>query len=481
MLGETPLHAGPRSVFDYLSEKDRERLKSITAATSAGISLAAVQVSIPRTEPHIADAALRGFQPFTSDPGKQDRYTTYLQSQADPDGSVPPLKPLNNQRLDEFQKEVEDYAKAAMIFKPVSGAMAGRFQTAAHVERGPIIHEGLHQPTSEELEETETRRKKEEEEKLSPQAHAAKLGMYGPMTREVKLWQPARLLCKRFGLKEPDLPQDDSYAGSTSGKGPSFTTSEVEESFRQAAGLNAQTGSAHLQNQEPSELGGGPRNLANAGLGEDETQGRDTLTYQRPTMDVFKAIFASDDEESDEEKDDDVDEPDVSASKKAVTNGTLEPSHSVLDDKPVDLMTFKPTFIPRKGKAKKPNDEDRSQEKKERKDKKDKKKKDKKGPLVSFDVDEDGAEEPLFRVVPKERPKKKKRRNKDKRDDDDDEGMWVEKPAPEILRNLPLAPTTAEPTQVALQTANTMVSNDSNPGDTDTGIRRGRKRAVDFL
>jgi G patch domain-containing protein 1 len=46
----------------------------------------------------------------------------------------------------------------------------------------------------------------------------------------------------------------------------------------------------------------GPARLANIGLGEDENQGRDTLTYERPTMDVFKAIFASDDEDSDDDE-----------------------------------------------------------------------------------------------------------------------------------------------------------------------------------
>ena len=50
-----------------------------------------------------------------------------------------------------------------------------------------------------------------------------------------------------------------------------------------------------------AESGDVPRSLDNVGLGEDESQGRDTLTYVRPSMDIFKAIFANDDESDDEE------------------------------------------------------------------------------------------------------------------------------------------------------------------------------------
>ncbi|KAG1863539.1 hypothetical protein DFJ58DRAFT_773560 [Suillus subalutaceus] len=49
-------------------------------------------------------------------------------------------------------------------------------------------------------------------------------------------------------------------------------------------------------------------------MGEDDGRGDDVLTYERPGMDIFRAIFTSDDEKSDEEKDymdndDEVDEP----------------------------------------------------------------------------------------------------------------------------------------------------------------------------
>jgi G patch domain-containing protein 1 len=49
------------------------------------------------------------------------------------------------------------------------------------------------------VEEKEAEKKEED-----PKVHAARLGMYGPITREVRPWQPERLLCERFGVKDPD-------------------------------------------------------------------------------------------------------------------------------------------------------------------------------------------------------------------------------------------------------------------------------------
>jgi len=464
LLGEIPLNTGPRSIFDYISVKDRERLKTIAAVTASGLPVPA-PLSVPQIGHHMAEAALKGFQPFASDPQKQERYTIYLRSQISADD--PLLQALPNQRPDEFEKEVKDYAKAATIFKPVSGAMAGRFQSATHIDQGPKIHEGLHQPTTAELEASEERRKNHEEEKLSPQEHAAKLGMYGPMTREVKPWQPARLLCKRFGLKEPELSQQDVDMSSSSTKNLSFTTSEAEEAFRQVVGSTEASSSTQPQVQSSSS---GPQNLANIGLGEDENQGRDTLTYQRPAMDIFKAIFASDDEDSDIEKVD-TEECKIPVEKLDVPVDRVAPpvSHSLLDNGPVDLSNFKPTFKLRTGKAKKENDESRSKSKKS----KEKKKKDKKGPIVSFDVEAGADEGPLPDVL-KEAPKR--RRKDHKRHDDDDDGMWVEKSSPEIVNP-------SRSVVAVSQAPSTLGLTDESLNEIDVTVnaRKGRKRAIDFL
>ncbi|CAA7269265.1 unnamed protein product [Cyclocybe aegerita] len=434
MLGETPLPSGPRSIFDYMSQKDKERIQRIasnlgtgTDSTSSGQgpgpSVPHPSVSIAKLEPHVAQAALRGFQPFAADPAKQARYTAYLHSQADSDGFAP-IKPVEGQSTDDFNKELEHYAKAASLFKPMSGAMAGRFTSAAVVEFGPKVQEGLYTPSQEELAAKEAQRKKEEEEKVTPKAHAAKMGMYGPMTRETKPWQPVKLLCKRFGVKDPDItpeiPTEAEVASFGSQPGPSFSHGQAETGASTSTGRDVTV---------PVQTRNSPRDLANIGLGDDETQGQDTLTYQRPSMDIFKAIFASDDEDSDDEE----------------TEKNAEDEHAA--------DTFKPTFIPREGKSKKSKDEDRSKEKKE------KKKKGKKGVLVSFEVEEEGGDGVELKQ-PKDRPKKK-RKGKEGGSDGKDQGMWTDKPPPDV------------PTVVPSSPASTDVVTDAPS--------RGRKRAIDFM
>ena len=449
ILGETPLPSAPTSIFEYMSEKDRERIKRIasglTSLSDQSIPIPA-SAAVTKIEPHVAQAALRGYQPFTTDPAKQDRYTAYLQSHAHTDESVPDLKPLPGQKTDEFTKELEDYAKAASLFKPISGAMAGRFTSAAVVDFGPKAHEGLHTPSHEQIAAKEAQRLKEEEAKISPKAHAAKTGMFGPLTRETQPWQPASRLCKRFGVKVPEMPPDMPSEASSSKTGLSFTQS-------------GQTGSASASVEKdhtvPVQKSDGPRDLANIGLGEDETQGQDTLTYERPSMDIFKAIFASDDEDSDDEPekgpqpDEQPDFPSLSTNRSSLVG-------LVTDDTPVDLSTFKPTFIPREGKSTKSKDKEKSKEKKDRK----KEKKEKKGVLVSFAMDDDSTE-PAQRKQSKDRPKKKRKEIKAD-ESHDDVGMWVDKPPPEV------------PSVIST------VGNASTTTDASSALK-GRKRAIDFM
>lgn len=427
-----------------MSSKDRERLKNIAAGKTAAPLPAAI--SVPRTEPHIAQAALKGFRPFDTDPTKQARYTAYLQSQASQNGSVPDIKPSPDQSVEDFNKELDDYAKSALIFKPMTGAMAGRFTSAAVIDHGPTIHEGLHTPSAQELADKEEERRKEAEEKITPMQHAARIGMFGNLTRETKLWQPNRLLCKRFGVKDPNPPPDEPVDVKSAPNAIPVTSEEQQEDLIARATASFDT--------TPSQSKNRPRDLDNIGLGEDEYQGRDILTYERPAMDVFKAIFASDAEDSDDEiekgKDSDEEENvDVSVAAPAPTNDPTQIANSTvartMDNTNVNLTTFKPTFIPRDGTGKKSE----ATEKKDRK-----KKKSKKGVLVSFELEEgDGQEAP-------QQPKKKKR---EKKRDDNDDAMWVEKPVSNAVKSLDVA---------------SITPNAVDPGG---DVPRGRKRAIDFM
>ncbi|KAI0305795.1 hypothetical protein B0F90DRAFT_1872703 [Multifurca ochricompacta] len=520
ILGETPLPS-TRSVFDYLSKEDRERIEHAAAglppptsdSTPTPAEARPAPSSIPYIAPHIASAALKGFMPFTNDPPKQARYVAFLRSQSTPDH--PELLPpqLSDQSSNAYHKELSDYAKSAAIFKPVSGAMASRFTTAAAVESDPKVKEGLHQPvhepepTPQPLQEEREREKelqRREDEPQSSKAHAARTGMFGALTREVVPWQPSRLLCKRFGVKDPnpDITTDAPMPGA------SKNDSRIAEEALAEANLQTTAGSA-----DPGPSSTGRRtahDLENIGLGEDDSQGRDTLTYVRPSMDIFKAIFASDDEDSDDG------EPEGGGSREPsmenVDAGAV-PAHLRMDDavgtsltyeprsadaergQPsgnsgtgvvVDVTTFKPVFVPRGG--------ERQMQKAAAKDQKEgrrgKEKKKIVKAIVSFEDDEGAGlvispqtgneDKNKNKDKDKDKEKTRKKRKRRKEGDVEDVEMWVEKVPPQVVTSFADAPPpTVEPIQFEGPIPPPPTS--STQGQVIEGPARGRKRAIDFL
>jgi G patch domain-containing protein 1 len=458
--------------------------------------------------------------PFTNDPAKQARYVAYLRSQSTPEYPelVPPKLP--DQTTETYCKELSDYSKSAAIFKPVSGAMANRFTTAAVVELGSNAVEGLHQPTHtqepvpaprQEEKEREMAAQRPDEEAQSSKAHAARTGMYGALTREIVPWQPSRLLCKRFGVKDPnsDITTDTPMPGVPSTGG---NTWKAEEALA-AADLQTATGST---NADPSSSTVGrqtARDLENIGLGEDETQGRDTLTYVRPSRDIFKAIFASDDEDSDEEAEEGGGGQEKGTSDAGLSTLPQQPEEKPIVDadadaravplhlrvrdgveqdvkyeprsapaaksEAVDMVTFKPVFVPRaERETQKLNDK-----------KKDGKGRDKKRAkvIVSFDdaddADGQGGGGALV-IAPqqagkgKDKARKKKKRRKEEKEGEnieEDAEMWVEKAPPQVVASVASALSPPPPAEGKPQTEAPV------PPRTAEGPPRGRKRAIDFL
>jgi G patch domain-containing protein 1 len=496
MLGETPLPAAKRSVFDYLSQKDRKRLQRAAQGLKTGADSELVSAPPPPPErPHIpvtpaatARAALQGFQPYVNEPSKHARYHIYLRSQTDP--SAPVLGPLAGQSVSDFNKEAADYASSAAVFKPMSAAMAGRFTSAAIVEYKPTAVEGLHTPNfDEELE--ESKEEKEEikpEKEEDPRASAVRLGMYGPMTRETSRWAPARLLCKRFGIKDPHPgPEEDEAAPSKNS-----TASSTDTAVPSLASADKDAAP-----EEPLRIGGGEgwdappkgqRDLGNIGLGEDEWQAQDVLTYERPSMDVFKAIFASDDEDSADEGVNDDEQPAQVAAQRSVADGepataliqpeekkalvhlaaevptaaayTLATNQAAGSVEKLDLATFRPTFVPR---------EKKSNHDSEEKPGKTKKRKEKERNTLSFGDEDDGDSglgAPQAKLK-KKREKEKKHGKEKKRKREDEDDVWVEKEVSEAVRSM------------EHHTSTTGISADAHGQDGQA--RRSRQRAADFM
>ena len=279
---------------------------------------------------------------------------------------------------------------------------------------------------------------------LTPRQQAAANGMYGKMTREVREFYPVKLLCKRFGVADPH-PEGEPTKTDTGGSNSGLENLPLPKN--DASWESQFIHKPGTDQPAQSEAGAGeerrPRTLAEVGMAEDVNQGRDTLTYTKPSIDIFKAIFASDGEDDEDDENDEPDmKPDVPAP--LAVSATSDPFPvpkpkpiEVVDEGTVDLVTFKPVFAVRKERDGERHSSDLEKEER-RREKREKKRR--KG-VLSFDVDQDGEQD-----VEREERKRKKRdlengsrgtmeeRNGEgykARGDEVEEGVdeWVEKPA----------------------------------------------------
>lgn len=354
LLGESRIPGPPPSISNFLSAKARERLAttaSVQLPATSGQATGVEQVSVPRIDPTTARRALSSFAPFSSNTEKQERYQLFLKGQLDSKSQTVQQWPIPpHMTAEECSNELREFAKSAAIFQPMSSAIADRFTSAsaavlAHEANATTSSPGLRNAGPGAAIPPETAHTSAEHvedpaaEELSIAQKAAKMNNFGHLTRQVETWVPARLLCKRFGLPEPRLvrTQDDeaqpNRAHSSNnmerdpddqyGNDPFYGSTRVskgraagvrvdqhwERSKEQLKALAASLtplsrvrSSGISDNVERHE---GSRSdtaeiVGEVGLGDDERQGRDTLTYVKPSIDVFKAIFASD-EDSDVE------------------------------------------------------------------------------------------------------------------------------------------------------------------------------------
>ena len=307
-----------------MSEKDKERLASVAAAAQVAapppmimeepteepdIRAPAEEVLIPPLSPRTASAALKGFVPYGDDHAKQDRYRSYLTSQTLHTSQPQPL--LLEGSFDAINKELEDFALSARIFKPMSLAMSSRFTSGSTSLAASDLKQakpGLHLYDAEKAKAESAKPKVAEVEvqkPLTPREQAAANGMYGTMTRAVKEFYPVKLLCKRFGVADPH-PEGEpakiirSDAGATNDlesrplpkNDASWENQFIHQETTQAPAITSTEGEERR-----------PRTIGEVGMADDVNQGRDTLSYTKPSIDIFKAIFASDDEDEDDDQD----------------------------------------------------------------------------------------------------------------------------------------------------------------------------------
>lgn len=301
-LGESQFPG--KSVFDFMSASARDRIAAVTGKTNLPPAKGEVPTTgdktsqqkaptilerLPQLAKETAVAALsrthgsRG--PYADDEAKQARFRRYLEYAAG-FGVDFPLRP-GGMAEEDFARELGEFHSCAQLFKPMAGFMATRFTTASATTPnagGGTDGPGPNAPTNTRA--TSQPRDAAEE--------AAKMGMFGQMTRSVQDFYPTRLLCKRFNVRPPEHVQQEPTTDETPVNRPLLL--DAWQDKWQGSGNDPEVvsiGPSRVGINEQARSGEEAREAA--GL---QVEVPDATKNQRPSEDVFRAIFG---DSSDEE------------------------------------------------------------------------------------------------------------------------------------------------------------------------------------
>ncbi|KAI9670626.1 MAG: hypothetical protein M1831_005846 [Alyxoria varia] len=301
ILGESQLPG--KSVFDYVSQASRDRLASATGKSNLPSGLGEQlpgfssqskrnpSAELPYVEKEIAVAALGrgvgGWMPYADDQAKRDRYTAFLEYHGGM-RSHRPQRPTGTQQ-DQWLQELKEFAHAAEVFKPMTGSMASRFTSSSSTMKPP------NEARTEQTELPSASASKAEDSAET----AAKLGMFGLMTRSVKQFYPSHLLCKRFNVKQPSHAQDSEKTGTHEAGQPSKQRTAAEaasERPMQELSIEDNPDTTPLvRSQQDLSQQDKPINTLDVAVDSSKNE---ALEAERAGDAVFKAIFGSDDDDS---------------------------------------------------------------------------------------------------------------------------------------------------------------------------------------
>ncbi|NXB34529.1 GPTC1 protein, partial [Eulacestoma nigropectus] len=371
-LGETELKGPASSILEYLSEKDRERLKEMKQASEQQMKAKIVsqqspnskfQPASPEDAAHkwrmllggqLANAGSSDFKPFAKNPEKQKRYENFVKSLKK--GEKDTLERFLDPNMTEWERgrEQEEFFRAAMFYRSSNSTLSSRFTRGRYED---------------DVDKVEVPR--DQENDIDDKETAVKMKMFGKLTRDKFEWHPDKLLCKRFNVRDPypdssvvGLPKvkRDKYSVFNFLTVPEPTTSVTQatnEKIQESNSLNKPKkpsrwdvsdkekekkdsisefislarSKADIQQQSPvpatEECGTGtsetlPTLVANEDKNQEEESGR-------PPMDLFKAIFVSSSDEkssSSEEESDEEQQPATSERESETTKQVDVPDSS---------------------------------------------------------------------------------------------------------------------------------------------------------
>ncbi|XP_070985325.1 G patch domain-containing protein 1-like isoform X5 [Oncorhynchus clarkii lewisi] len=326
LLGEATLQ-GPSSVFDLLKVEDRERLSGLrrpssdtssgprqptpgearAAVVAAGVAAAAARASAQkalssRFAPHAEQQQQEAlsvwsgptaqaqtgqtFKPFERTPHKQARYDLYIDQlkQGDRDALELSLDPTMTEW--ERGRERDEFVRAALLYKPSSSSLSCRFTRGKQ-------DDGVEADTVEVT--------RDQENDVDDKQAAVKMKMFGKLTRDTFEWHPDNLLCKRFNI--PDPYPGSGFVGMPKVKRDKFSVFN----FLTVSESPTASASPAPQGVKPSEPGKRSRWDVSGQAGDKERKEKDPPDTEqkdeeeeeesRPSMDLFKAIFASSSDE----------------------------------------------------------------------------------------------------------------------------------------------------------------------------------------
>uniref|UniRef100_A0A7N9D7N3 G-patch domain containing 1 n=1 Tax=Macaca fascicularis TaxID=9541 RepID=A0A7N9D7N3_MACFA len=344
LLGETPIQGSATSVLEFLSQKDKERIKEMKQATDLKAAQLkarslAQNAQSSRAQPSPAAAAghcswhmalgggtatlkASNFKPFAKDPEKQKRYEEFLVHMKQ--GQKDALERCLDPSMTEWERgrERDEFARAALLYASSHSTLSSRF---------------THAKEEDDSDQVEVPR--DQENDVGDKQSAVKMKMFGKLTRDTFEWHPDKLLCKRFNV--PDPYPDSTLVGLPRVKRDKYsvfnfltlpetaslpTTQAPREKVSQHRGPDKSrkpsrwdTSKQEKKEDSISEFlslarskAGPPKQESNPLVNKEEERAPESSTNQtvnkgvdaqaegegsRPSMDLFRAIFASSSDE----------------------------------------------------------------------------------------------------------------------------------------------------------------------------------------
>lgn len=318
LLGEQQLPG--KSIFDFLTPAQRDKLASASGRSDLPAALGEKAPAgyerteadkrrtlwdlVPPLSKETAAVALArgrtGWMPYAEDLEKRARYKYFLELSAGLQSNLPE-KP-KSATLEEWAQEMREFTEAAEIFKPVSGLMASRFTSSTNTPQ--LASDRPDAPT---LPAAAAASSKVDD----PAEKAARMGMYGPLTRKREAFYPTRLLCKRFNVRPPPNVAAGSNAGNDKKRNDDDVDNENPKRLDivSQASINRMMMEANFIKTPSFQSGGieggtGSEERKSDGVtkrAEVDVEQNEALEGKRAGEEIFKAIFGSDDDDEDED------------------------------------------------------------------------------------------------------------------------------------------------------------------------------------